>query len=217
MARGALRPASKFLGRLELFSQVDLQLSRREGRELDTATEASIIHHHENLRTDYTAFAAAGLFTEWLLAVVNYGNEPSGPVYQLVQSVFTLLENGASPWPVVCGGVARLLQLSGHGYQADRCVSCDGDLGPDPLWSHAAGGVLCGNCGESGFSIKSGIVSFLSRAMTTNLDTLSRVNLWKGGYIQCHSLLKDYAQVHLERRLLMKSEKVMKEMSDAGH
>lgn len=217
MARGALRPASKFLGRLELFSQTELQLSRREGRELDTATEASIISHHERLRTDYEAFAAAGLFTEWILAVVSYGNEPSGPVYQLIQAVFSLLESGASPWPVVCGGVARLLQLSGHGYQADRCVACGSEPGSDPLWSHNEGGVLCGNCGESGISVKSGIVSFLSRAVNTNLDTLARVNLWRGGYIQCHSLLKDYAQVHLERRLLMKSEKVMKEMSDAGH
>jgi len=216
MARGALRPGNKFLGRLELFSQTEIHLSRREGRELDTATDASVISHNGNLRTCFPAFAGAGLFTEWLLAVVSHGNEPSGPVYRLAQSVFELLEKGAPPWPVVCGGVVRLLQLSGLGLSADRCVSCGKPVRSDARWSHSGGGVVCQDCGEAGFPVKSGIVSFLARATDSDLESLARVRLWQGGYIQCHSLLKEYAQVHLDHRLLLKSEKVMKEILNAG-
>lgn len=214
MARGALRPGNKFLGRLELFSQTDLELSRREGRELDTATEASVIGHNAFLRTNHGAFAGAGLFSDWLLAVVSHGNEPSGPVYRLIESVFRLLEGGAPPWPVVCGGVVKLLQLSGHGISADVCVACGNPPGNYPRWSHANGGIVCDGCGEPGFPVKSGIVSFLARAQSSDLEPLSRVGLWPGGYIQCHSLLKEYAQVHLEHRLALKSEKVMKEILD---
>lgn len=217
MARGALRPNSKFLGRMELFSHGEFQLARREGRELDTATEVSVIAHNRMLRTGCGAFAGAGLFTEWLLAVVSHGNEPSGPVYRLVEQVFGLLESGAAPWPVVCGGVVRLLQLSGHGFSTDICVACGAEIEGAACWSHSSGGVVCGKCGETGFPVKCGIISFLSRAGNFSLESLSRVMLWPGGYIQCHSLLKEYAQVHLERRLLLKSEKVMKEILDAGH
>ena len=216
MARGALRPKGKFLGRMELFSQGEFQLARREGRELDTATEASVIKHNLALRTGSRAFAGAGLFTEWLLSVVSHGNEPSGPVYRLVEEVFSLLEAGAPPWPIICGGVAKLLQLSGHGFSTDTCVACGAKVDAAVLWSHSSGGVVCGKCGETGFSVKSGIISFLSRAGSSSLESLARVSLWSDGYIQCHSLLKDYAQVHLERRLLLKSEKVMKEILDAG-
>ncbi len=216
MVRGALRPGGKFLGRLELFGQSEIHLSRREGRELDTATDASVIKHNHNLRTSFSAFAGAGLYTEWLLSVVSHGNEPSGPVFHLTDKVFSLLEAGAPPWPVVCGGAAKLLQLSGLGFSVENCVSCGGPAGEEPRWSHSGGGVVCSRCGEAGILVKSGILSFLSRAVSSDLESLSRVRLWRGGYIQCHSLIKDYAQVHLERRLYMKSEKVMKEILDAG-
>lgn len=216
MVRGALRPGGKFLGRLELFGESEVHLSRREGRELDTATEASVIKHYHNLRTSFPSFAGAGLYTEWLLSVVSYGNEPSGPVFHLTERVFSLLEAGAPPWPVVCGGAAKLLQLSGLGFSVEQCVSCGGAAGQDSRWSHSGGGVVCGRCKETGIEVKSGVLSFLSRAVSGDLESLSRVRLWRGGYIQCHSLIKEYAQVHLERRLNMKSEKVMKEMLDAG-
>ena len=219
MVRGALRPNSKFQGRMELFSLGEFHLARREGRDLDTAIEVNVVNHNQALRSDFRAFSGAGLFTEWLLSVVNYGNEPSGPVYRLLDQVYKLLESGAPPWPIVCGGVVRLLHLSGHGLSTETCVACGGKVGVDGavLWSHSSGGVVCGKCEETGFSLKSGIVSFLSRAGNSSLESLARVKLWPGGYIQCHSLLKEYAQVHLERRLLLKSEKVMKEILDAGH
>jgi len=217
MVRGALRPKSNFLGRVELFSQGEFQLARREGRELDTATEVSIISHNEALRREFRGFAGAGLFSEWLLAVVAFGNEPSGPVYRLTEQVFGLLESGAPAWPVICGGVVGLLRLSGHGFSTDVCVACGAEIKGSTSWSHSGGGVVCGRCGEPGFSVKSGIISFLSRAGNSSLESLSRVRLWPGGYIQCHLLLKEYAQVHLERRLQLKSEKVMKEILDAGH
>ncbi len=217
MARGALRPGNKFLGRLELFSHSDVSLSRREGRELDTMTEASVITHNRGLRQDFRAFSGAALFTDWLLVVVSHSNEPSGPVYHLTGTVYELLKMGAGPWPVVCGGAAQLLLLAGHGYSADTCVSCGGPPGDNPRWSHMSGGVLCENCPGTGIRVKTGILSFLSMALRSNLKTLTRVRLWPGGYIQCHSLLKEYAQVHLEQRLRLKSEKVMKEMAHAGH
>ncbi len=146
-----------------------------------------------------------------------FGNEPSGPVYRLTEQVFGLLESGAPAWPVICGGVVRLLRLSGHGFSTDVCVACGAEIKGSTSWSHSGGGVVCGRCGEPGFSVKSGIISFLSRAGNSSLESLSRVRLWPGGYIQCHLLLKEYAQVHLERRLQLKSEKVMKEILDAGH
>jgi DNA repair protein RecO (recombination protein O) len=216
VVRGALRPGGRFLGRIELFSQDEFQLIRREGRELDTAIEASVVSHGRLLRTNFRAFAGAGLFADWLLSVVSHGNEPSGPVYRLLEQVFALLESGSNPWPVVCGGVIRLLQLSGLGFSADTCAACGARIQGPAFWSHSSGGVLCGNCGESGFPVKSGLISFLSKAGNSSLESVARVSLWPGGYIQCHSLLKEYAQVHLEHRLLLRSEKVMKEMLNAG-
>jgi len=140
MARGCLRPKGNFLGRVELFSEGEFCLSRREGRELDTVVEASVLAHREGLREDPRAFAAAAVFSEWLLSVVSYGNEPSEPVYHLLDNVFSLLEGGASPMPVLCGGIQRLLALSGHGMQVEACALCGKPDPSPPRWNPSAGG-----------------------------------------------------------------------------
>ncbi len=221
IAKGALRQSksgNKFLGTLELFNLSNFQLLRREGRELDTITDVNVLSHNYPLRTSPQAFAAAGLFTDWLLVMVDFGNEPSRPVFFLIEQVFNLLMNGAPVWPVICGAIVKLLFYSGHGFNTDTCSVCFSEIKKDEKlhWSHIAGGVICSNCSSTGTSIKKGIVSFLSEANELNLEKLTRIKLWRGGYIQCHELLKEYAQVHLERRLKLKSENVMKEILNAG-
>lgn len=221
IVKGALRQpksGNKFLGTLELFNLSNFQLLRREGRELDTITDVNVLSHNFPLRTSPEAFSAAGLFTDWLLVMVDFGNEPSRPVFFLIEEVFRLLMNDAPVWPVICGAIVKLLFLSGHGFSTDTCSICLEEIKDEKKlnWSHLAGGVVCANCSSTGTPIKRGIVSFLSGANELELEKLARVKLWQGGYIQCYELLKEYAQVHLERRLKLKSENVMKEILNAG-
>ena len=215
MARGCLRPKGNFLGRVELFSEGEFCLSRREGRELDTVVEASVLAHRGGLREDPLAFAAAAVFSEWLLSVVSYGNEPSEPVYHLLDNVFSLLEGGASPMPVLCGGIQRLLALSGHGMQVEACALCGKPDPSPPRWNPSAGGVVCSGCAPGGEPVAPGLLGFLAKSAGTPLEKVVKVRLWPGGFRQCLDLLRVYTETHLEKRLPLKALRIMEDMLDA--
>lgn len=215
MAKGCLRPKGAFFGRVELFSEGEFTLSRREGRELDTAMEVTVLGHREGLRENVEAFSAAGVFAEWLLAVVSHGNEPSQPVYHLLDNVFDLLESGAPPMPVLCGGVQRLLALSGHGMQVEACSLCGRKEPENPRWNALAGGVVCSGCGPGDEQVSPGLMGFLARSAGTPLEKAAKVRLWPGGYRQCLDLLREYTETHLEKRLPLKALRIMEDILDA--
>src|SRR5215212_2162225 len=62
VAKGVRRPGSKFGGRLELFSHVDLQLY--EGRELDIVTQAELVASFTAVREDFVLSACGSTMVE---------------------------------------------------------------------------------------------------------------------------------------------------------
>ena len=215
MARGALRPDSRFAGCLELFSGVEVSVSRRDGRELDTLTEASLTEPSSSLRGDPLAFAFAGLWSEWVMALF-VGNEPSQTAFHLTGDVFRLLGSGAPGWPVVCSGVERLLRLSGLRLETERCTRCGGPAGSKAAWNHSSGGAVCSACaaGHGDTAIAPGILEFLRMCQKTPLPGVSRTRLWKGGFRQCHDFLREFAEAHVQGRLRFRSLTVLEDLEN---
>jgi DNA repair protein RecO (recombination protein O) len=217
MAKGALRPKSKFYGQMEMLSLTEVSLSRREGREIDTVTEAGTVKAHQKLREDPVAYAHACLFAEWMMGLV-WGSEPSQPVFHLVDKTLDALEESAEMWPVQCAAVERLLRLSGLAMELDRCCRCGGEDvdGPERVgWRPGLGGVVCGRCLSEGRTVPRGLVRFLRRSRQTPLDRISRTRLWPGGFRQCHDLLREFAENHLGTALKLNSLKVLEDLENA--
>lgn len=217
MAKGALRPKSKFYGQLEMLSLTELSLSRKEGREIDTVTGAGTVKSHQKLRTDPLAYAHACLFSEWMMGMV-WGSEPSQPVFHLVDNTLNALEESGSGWPVLCAAVERLLRLSGLAMQLDRCSSCGREevSGPERVgWRPGLGGVVCPECLSEEGTVPRGLIGFLRRARRTPLDRISRTRLWPGGFRQCHDLLREFAENHLGTALKLNSLKVLEDLENA--
>ena len=210
MAKGALRPKGRFYGALELLSLAEVTLSRREGREIDTLTEASVIRGNEGLRSDPLAFGHACLLAEWVLGLV-WGSEPSQPVFHLMDRSLAMLADGADGWPVVCAAVERLLRLSGFGMEVDRCVSCGGPAGNG--WRPESGGLVCAACG-GGKGVPAGFLSWVRRARRTGLPELARIRLWSGGFRQCHDIMRGFAEAQLGSRLRLRSLSVLEDLEN---
>ena len=117
--------------------------------------------------------------------------------------------------PVLCGGVQRLLALSGHGMQVEACALCGRTELSTPRWNPQAGGAVCGECGAGGETIAPGLLGFLAKSAGAPLEKAVKVRLWPGGYRQCLSLLKEYTETHLEKRLPLKALRIMEDMADA--
>ena len=62
VAKGVRKTKSRFGGRLEPFTRVDLMIYR--GRNLDTITSAEILTPYKEMRTDYARLTAAAAVAE---------------------------------------------------------------------------------------------------------------------------------------------------------
>jgi DNA repair protein RecO len=215
MAKGALRPDSRFAGSLELFSGVEVTVSRRDGRELDTLTEACVSRPSADLRRDPLAFSFAGLWSEWILAMLS-GNEPSQQAFHLTGVVFESLGTGAAGWPVVCSGVEKLLRLSGLRMETERCTRCGLPAGSSTIWNHSSGGAVCSSCGggQGDLSVPPGIVGFLRMCQKAPVEAVQRTRLWKGGFRQCHEFLREFAEAHIQGRLRFRSLAVLEDLEN---
>ncbi len=214
MAKGALRPRSGFHGKFEHFSMVDISLSRRENREMDTATEAWVRKDYREIRNDPVGYAHSCLFVEWLLFSVT-GSEPSHPMFHLIGSVLDSFAKGPPFWPVQCSGMEKVLRLSGFAMELDRCVRCGKESPRNPAWSPGDGGIVCGGCsGDGDGEVPAGILAFLKKTGKAPVEAARRISLWKGGFKHCFRVLEEFAEIHLEKRKTFKSLSVLEDLED---
>ena len=92
VAKGVRRTKSRFGGRLEPLTHVDLVLY--QGRSLATITQVSVIEPFPRLRRDLDAVLVAGSMAEAIGKVIVEG-EPSHRLFLLLQRGLQALERGA--------------------------------------------------------------------------------------------------------------------------
>jgi DNA repair protein RecO (recombination protein O) len=143
VAKGVRRPGSRFGGRLEPFSHVDLQL--HEGRELDIVTQAELITSFAAVREDYVRSACGSTMAEAVDRLVQ-PDERSIPLFLLLLDGLRALAPGPpEPALVLDAFLLRLAGVAGYQPSLDGCASC-GLAGVHQVFSIAEGGVLCAGC-----------------------------------------------------------------------
>lgn len=79
MAKGALRPKSRFAGGIDLFFEVELLYLRSARSEIHGLREVSLLNPHAELRRSYRSVELAAYFTE----LMELATEPEHPVPEL--------------------------------------------------------------------------------------------------------------------------------------
>ena len=148
VAKGVRRPSSRFGGRLEPFSHVDLQLYRTRqtlGGDLDLLTEAALISPFAAVREDWARSACASAMVEAADQLAQ-PEERSNPLFLLLLDGLRALSRGPRhPAVVLDAYLLRLTGVAGYQPSLDACASC-GASGAHPIFSIAAGGCLCPAC-----------------------------------------------------------------------
>jgi DNA repair protein RecO (recombination protein O) len=164
IAKGVRRTRSRFGGRLEPFSHVDLQL--HEGRsDLLTITGADTIHAHAHLRDDASALDAAARACDAVARMFESG-DPHPEVFHLLCNELRLLEEGAVR-ATLANQLAfrlKLLVAAGLAPQLSACASC-GEREHLVGFSGAAGGVVCEACEASAFALDEAAHTFMVEAL----------------------------------------------------
>jgi len=148
IAKGVLRPRSRFGAALETLSEGVAQMYHKETRELQTLAAFDVIQLRRDLAADLGRFAGAGALSETMLKMA-----PPAPLPAAYDAFTHGLDALAAAAPPQADAVAvrwlwLLVGVLGFAPQLDACVR-DGNAPPASgtvAFSTAEGGVLCASC-----------------------------------------------------------------------
>lgn len=201
VAKGVRRPGSRFGGRLEAYSHVDLQLY--EGRNLDVVSQVELIDAHAGVRTDFARSASASVMAELTDLVAQEGQRDNSLFLLLRAGLQTLVAEPDDPSIFVDAFLLRAASVVGFHVFTDACAACRAP-GPHVFLSVRAGGTLCRDCAPPG-------TRAVDAEVIAAVATLARQGAWSvlpalgrdGGRARrtASSYARAFVEHHLERPL----------------
>jgi DNA repair protein RecO (recombination protein O) len=196
VAKGVRRTKSRFGGRLEPFTHVDIVLY--EGRNLGTLTAATTIESFPRLRSDLDKVVAAGTMVEVADAVAQE-DEGSRRLFLLLQRGLKALEAGPLHPDLVPAYLLKAADVVGVSPALTHCAGCGTTAGLT-RFSFAAGGVQCDACrSESAYALRSGLTEYLANLADADLDRLPDADESLTG--DAMGVARRFLEYHLDRRL----------------
>jgi DNA repair protein RecO (recombination protein O) len=139
VAKGVRKTKSRFGGRLEPASHVDLLLYEGRG-ELDIVSQAETLDHFRPLRDDLDRLARAVAVLE-AADQLSLEREPNARLYEMLVGALRTLATQDAPL-VVAGFLLKALALEGFRPEVEVCVACGSDV-PLVAWAVEEGGLRC--------------------------------------------------------------------------
>lgn len=148
IAKGALRPRSRFGAALQLMSEGQAQYLAKEHRELHILTAFDLQQLHVDLAAELPRYATASALAEVMLRFAPADPHPES--YELFRSALATLEHAPSGTVEALGVrlLWHLVSVLGFAPSLDTCVR-DGLMLPDEgelPFSTREGGALCPAC-----------------------------------------------------------------------
>jgi len=150
LAKGALRPRSRFGASLQLLSEGVAHLYLKDTRELQTLAAFDLTHLRAGLAGELPRFAAAAALGEvaWRCSPA----EPHPDAYDLLSGALGLLESAPAEAVESLGlrMLWRLVSILGFAPALDRCARDGAALPAEAAlrFSPPDGGALCARCAE---------------------------------------------------------------------
>lgn len=196
VAKGVRKTKSRFGGRLEPFTHVELVLY--EGRNLDVITQVEVVEAFPRLRSDLERVTAASTMVESIDAVAQE-DEPSVALFGLLSDGLRSLEGGGSGRDLVSSFLLKLAAAVGVAPALDHCASCGR---PDLLtrFSFDGGGVMCDECrSEGSVRLRPGLTAYLSGLARCELSAIPVADPTFSG--EAMGVARRFVEHHLDRRL----------------
>ena len=196
VAKGVRKTKSRFGGRLETLTHVDLVLY--EGKNLDMITQVSIIEAYPNLREDLDRVVAAGTMIE-IADVVAQEEQPARRLFLLLQRGLRALDGGGSHPDLVTAYLLKAAEIVGVAPALSHCAECGVEEGLT-RFSFAAGGVLCDRCRTPGsYALRPGVIDYLAVLVGSDLAELPEPDLSMSR--EAMGISRRFMEYHLERKL----------------
>lgn len=213
IAKGALRPKSRFGGLLEPFTEGRVQFRLKEGREMHTLAGFELLRSRQALGRDLTAFSGASLLAELAL---RFGTaEPDPDLYGLLVAELDALGTaGGEDVPALAlAAVWRVIAQLGFEPRLDACVGCGRDIDPgeSTRFDVEAGGVACTLCRRDGRIMAAATRHELAR-MCGGGELDADLSDWS----LHRALLKAFVAAHLSQERPLRSLELFTELLPRG-
>jgi DNA repair protein RecO (recombination protein O) len=198
VAKGVRKSKSRFGGRLDAFTHVDLQLYRGRS-DLDIVTQADILARPRRIRSDYASFCAASAMAD-AVDRTTPERERNVRVFLLLRAALLSLEDGAVDPPLLAYAfLAKLASMSGLHPTLRACVDCGSDTRVG--FSYARGGAVCAACVERADPKASEeLLDAWSTLLDREWDELAGYGLPAVLHRDLGALLLSFVQWHTESR-----------------
>jgi DNA repair protein RecO (recombination protein O) len=202
VAKGVRKPLSRKAGHLELFTRVQVLISR--GRDLDIISQAEMVEPYLALRGELVRVSYAAYFVELADSYVVEGDEN--------RAIYNLLSAGLG-WLCRTGDLRltaryfeqRVLQRAGFRLELHNCVVRGERIAAeDQFVSIADGGVVCPACGHDhprARPISMSALKVLRYMQGRNYASVENLRLRGPLYAELENLLSQALTYSLERRL----------------
>jgi DNA repair protein RecO (recombination protein O) len=197
VAKGIRKTKSRFGGRLEPFTRVQLQIYR--GRNLDTITTADIIEPFQEIRGELRSLTSASALAE-LVEKITPDRERAFSTYNLlVEGLQALSSEDRGGGTIVPAFLVKLLSISGYHPELRTCAGC-GRTGGLGAFSAAMGGTVCSSCWQEdpdAFRLAPERIELLARLLNSRFGEVAD----REAAAEITHVLRRYAEYHLERPL----------------
>ena len=196
VAKGVRKTKSRFGGRLEPFTHVDLVLY--EGRNLDTITQVAVLEPFPRLRNDLDAVIAAGTMVEAADAVAQE-DESAVRLFLLLQRGLKALEIGERGSDLITSYLLKLADVVGVAPALEHCASC-GRTDSLHRFSFGGGGSVCDRCQvEGAVRLRDGVTAYMATLAGSDLSALPPSD--EAFATEAMGVARRFVEYHLDRKL----------------
>lgn len=203
VAKGLRKPGSRFGGRLEPFSAVDLLV--HTGRSLEVVTEARTIAAHAPMREDLDRAAAGGVVVD-LLDKISVEGQGEPRLYALSTTTLDVMERAPldSLPALVVAFLVKALAMHGYRPELESCAMCACEAADAAKFTVVGGGTLCPACGEldpSALRFPTEAREWLAELLGSTMAQVAESDMPRQAVVDCFVLMRAFVSFHIHARL----------------
>jgi len=206
VVKGARRERSRFVGSTLSFNYLKAMFFT--GKNLDTLSQAELLHPFSKLREDLTTLAYASFWVELIDGFVPERVEVK-EVFGFLLAAFLTLEQTTDPALLNLAFEIRLLNYLGYQPELDACITCrqpvdTGMNESDLYFSASTGGIICGNCRlehSDLIQVNQAQLNLIKALAAADIRELSKVQGNGDDYKTVGTILREFIETRLERPL----------------
>ena len=203
VARGALRPKSRYGGTLEPLSYVRLWIFERENRDLLRLNSVELVESFFSMQQDYRVQLAAQYLAEVGERLLPE-RESNERVFRLVLAVLRALKTSGEVTRPLLYFDYWMVRLGGFLPDFETCASCGRSLGEEGgYYARGSESLLCRECKPPGSTkISPGVLVMVRAACSSPLEKWLAGEEAPPGCREARHFLEEMIESHSERKLL---------------